>query len=193
MRRLLLLLLLALLPLAAPASAAAPDFALLDHHGRAVTAQDFAGRPMLVYFGYTFCPDFCPTSLAAIGRALELLDEAETARVAPLFVTLDPERDTPANLAGADLSDGNLHVANLQRSNLAKANLTRVQMFAASLTGANLSEANLSGANLTRVDLTGADLRGARLDGATMIAVKLGGAKWTDGRVCADGSVETCR
>ncbi|MBF0393751.1 MAG: SCO family protein [Alphaproteobacteria bacterium] len=98
MRRLLLLL-LALLPLAAPASAAAPDFALLDHHGRAVTAQDFAGRPMLVYFGYTFCPDFCPTSLAAIGRALELLDETETARVAPLFVTLDPERDTPAVLA----------------------------------------------------------------------------------------------
>lgn len=96
-RRLILALLFLLL--AGPARAGGPDFALLDHQGRAVTASDFAGRPMLVYFGYTFCPDFCPTGLSAIGRALELLGDEAAAGVAPLFVTLDPQRDTPAALA----------------------------------------------------------------------------------------------
>lgn len=73
-------------------------FALVDHEGRARTDADFRGRLLVVYFGFTACPDICPTDLQEIGRALDLLG-AEAEAVQPLFVTLDPERDTPAHLA----------------------------------------------------------------------------------------------
>ncbi len=67
-------------------------FALTGHDGRAVTDQTFRGRFALLYFGYTFCPDLCPTNLLTVAAALdELGPEAE--RVQPLFVTVDPERD----------------------------------------------------------------------------------------------------
>ena len=78
------------------------DFALVDETGRAVTSASFAGRWRLVYFGYTFCPDVCPVdtaNMAAGLRRFEAEDEARAARVQPLFVTVDPERDTPAVLA----------------------------------------------------------------------------------------------
>lgn len=68
-------------------------FELVDQHGRTVTDQDFAGRHMLVFFGFTYCPDFCPMSLDVMTRALELLPEDEAARIVPIFITLDPERD----------------------------------------------------------------------------------------------------
>jgi protein SCO1 len=72
-------------------------FDLVDQDGRVVTEQNFAGRLMLVYFGYTFCPDVCPTSLQTMSVALEQLgDDAED--VAFLFVTLDPKRDTVAQM-----------------------------------------------------------------------------------------------
>lgn len=76
-------------------------FTLTDQDGRAVTERDFAGKYRLVYFGFTHCPDVCPTDLAVIGQALrrfEKSDPARAARVAPIFVTVDPERDTPAVL-----------------------------------------------------------------------------------------------
>ena len=73
-------------------------FAMTDHHGRAVTEQAFAGRPSLVFFGFTHCPDVCPTTLADAGRRLEALG-SDADRLAVLFVTVDPERDTPAQLA----------------------------------------------------------------------------------------------
>ena len=63
-----------------------------------MTDQDFRGRYMLVYFGYTFCPDVCPTELQTIATALDLLGPAAS-RVVPLFITIDPERDTPEILA----------------------------------------------------------------------------------------------
>ena len=72
-------------------------FALTDHHGRAVTDETFRGRFALLYFGYTFCPDLCPTNLLTMAEALEALGP-EGARVQPLFVTVDPERDDPAAL-----------------------------------------------------------------------------------------------
>ncbi len=50
---------------------------------------------MLVYFGYTFCPDVCPTTLGVVGQALDKLTPDERKQVAPLFITIDPERDTP--------------------------------------------------------------------------------------------------
>jgi len=74
-------------------------FTLVNTEGETVTADDFRGRYMLVYFGFTFCPDVCPTSLMDMTRALDRL--AETApgkaeRVVPVFITVDPARDTVA-------------------------------------------------------------------------------------------------
>jgi len=74
-------------------------FALVDQDGRPVSDRDFAGKYRIVYFGFTHCPDVCPTDLAAIGSALrgfERKDPGRAARVQPLFITVDPERDTPA-------------------------------------------------------------------------------------------------
>jgi protein SCO1/2 len=74
-------------------------FTLVDQHGKTVTDQDFRGRYMLVFFGFTHCPDICPAELQVISAALdELGPKAE--EVVPVFVTLDPERDTPEVMAG---------------------------------------------------------------------------------------------
>lgn len=68
-------------------------FALTDHAGRTRTEADFRGKVVLVYFGFTWCPDICPTDLMAIAAALDELG-ADAEAVQPLFVTLDPQRDT---------------------------------------------------------------------------------------------------
>ena len=73
------------------------DFTLTDMNGRVVHDTDFRGKYMLVYFGYTYCPDMCPTGLQAMGRVLDRLGE-EAGKVAALFVTVDPKRDTPEKL-----------------------------------------------------------------------------------------------
>jgi protein SCO1/2 len=73
-------------------------FELTDHTGHARTERDFRGQLMLVYFGFTYCPDICPADLQAIGLALDKLGN-DAARVQPLFVTVDPERDTAEHLA----------------------------------------------------------------------------------------------
>ncbi len=76
-------------------------FSLTDQNGRSVSDRDFAGRYRIMYFGYTFCPDVCPTDVQAIGAALKTLeasDPAVAARILPVFVTVDPARDTPAVL-----------------------------------------------------------------------------------------------
>jgi protein SCO1 len=69
-----------------------------DHHNRRVTAADFSGKAVVVFFGYTHCPDICPTNLAALKEVMQQLG-AEADRVQVLFVTVDPERDTPELLA----------------------------------------------------------------------------------------------
>ncbi len=69
-------------------------FALVDHRGQAVTEADFRDRYLLVFFGYVYCPDVCPTALSAVTEALEQLGP-ESAKVQPLFISVDPERDTP--------------------------------------------------------------------------------------------------
>jgi cytochrome oxidase Cu insertion factor (SCO1/SenC/PrrC family) len=74
-------------------------FTMTDQHGAQVTEQDFAGRHMLIYFGYTYCPDFCPMSLASMTQALDLLPPEQAEQVVPIFITVDPERDTVAQLA----------------------------------------------------------------------------------------------
>ncbi len=73
-------------------------FSLIDHTGKAVSDKDFRGRFMLVYFGFTYCPDVCPTGLQVMAAALDKLG-AKADRIAPLLVSIDPERDTPAQLA----------------------------------------------------------------------------------------------
>ncbi len=82
----------------ATAPAIGGPFALVDHRGRAVTEADYRGKLMVVTFGYTFCPDVCSTGLYKIGQALDALGE-DAGQVHPLFITVDPERDTAQALA----------------------------------------------------------------------------------------------
>ncbi len=73
-------------------------FDLFDHTGRRTTEADFKGEKVLLYFGYTFCPDICPTSLQDMSAALDALGP-EGEKLRPLFITVDPDRDTQAHLA----------------------------------------------------------------------------------------------
>jgi protein SCO1/2 len=76
-------------------------FSLTDQDGRRVSDTQFAGRYRLIYFGYSFCPDVCPTSLQNLARGLNAFDKASpdrAAKVQPIFITIDPARDTPAVL-----------------------------------------------------------------------------------------------
>jgi cytochrome oxidase Cu insertion factor (SCO1/SenC/PrrC family) len=68
-------------------------FALVNQQGEPVTEKSFAGRYMLVYFGYTYCPDVCPTELQTMNNALEILGD-QSKGIDPVFITIDPERDT---------------------------------------------------------------------------------------------------
>ncbi len=69
-------------------------FTLTDHNGQRVTDQDFRGKYMLIFFGFTFCPDVCPSELQVMSAALDELG-AEGEKIQPVFITIDPARDTP--------------------------------------------------------------------------------------------------
>lgn len=74
-------------------------FTLIDENGRSVTNESFGGKYRIMYFGYTFCPDVCPTDVATLMRgyrAFAKADPADAAKVQPIFVSVDPARDTPA-------------------------------------------------------------------------------------------------
>lgn len=71
-------------------------FQLVDKHGKIWKDTDFRGKPLLVYFGYSYCPDICPTALSHLTQAVETLGGGKV--IQPVFITLDPERDTPENL-----------------------------------------------------------------------------------------------
>ncbi|WP_072390873.1 SCO family protein [Hyphomicrobium sp. CS1BSMeth3] len=73
-------------------------FSLVDQTGKAVTDKDFRGRFMLVYFGFTNCPDICPSGLQVMSAALDKLGP-KADQVTPILITVDPERDTPQQLA----------------------------------------------------------------------------------------------
>jgi protein SCO1/2 len=76
-------------------------FSLVDQGGRPVTDADFKGKYRLMYFGYTFCPDVCPTDVAYLAKGLKAYEASRpdrAARVQPIFVTVDPGRDDPAAL-----------------------------------------------------------------------------------------------
>ena len=105
-------LMLAALPLAgcggssseqAPLAGAAigGPFALIDQDGRPVTDKDFAGKYRAVYFGYSFCPDVCPTTLQVLMQGIHAFAKdspGDAAKLVPIFISVDPTRDTPAVL-----------------------------------------------------------------------------------------------
>jgi protein SCO1/2 len=80
-------------------AAVGAPFTLTNQHGKRVSLSDFRGKVVLLYFGFTFCPDVCPTDLAVIAQTLEALGKSGD-QVQPLFVTLDPARDTRELLRG---------------------------------------------------------------------------------------------
>lgn len=75
------------------------DFHLADHHGQPRSLADFRGKAVVIFFGYTACPDVCPTTLTRLAAVMKALG-GDAARVQVLFVTLDPERDSAERLAG---------------------------------------------------------------------------------------------
>lgn len=76
-------------------------FSLVTHEGQTITDMDFRGKYMLIYFGYTYCPDVCPMELSKMSRALDILEERSIplTQLQPLFITVDPERDTVEQMA----------------------------------------------------------------------------------------------
>jgi len=76
-------------------SAIGGPFKLIDQSGKPITDRDMKGRPFLVFFGYTHCPDICPTTLFEMSEVMRALGQ-DADRVGALFITVDPERDTPA-------------------------------------------------------------------------------------------------
>ncbi len=71
------------------------DFDLVDMNGAPKKSEDFAGKIQFIYFGFASCPDVCPLALGRLSAGLNALSEKELAEIAPLFITVDPERDTP--------------------------------------------------------------------------------------------------
>jgi cytochrome oxidase Cu insertion factor (SCO1/SenC/PrrC family) len=83
-------------------SAVGGAFSLVDETGAPVSNDSFDGKWRLMYFGFTYCPDICPTDTATMAAAIRLFEEKhpdEAKKLQPIFVTVDPERDTPAALA----------------------------------------------------------------------------------------------
>jgi protein SCO1/2 len=73
-------------------------FSLVDHNGKPVTEADYRGKLLLVFFGYTWCPDVCPTELQSLTLVMDELGKDAGTRVQGLFISIDPQRDTPAVL-----------------------------------------------------------------------------------------------
>jgi protein SCO1/2 len=73
------------------------DFTLTSYRGP-VALSDYRGKVVMLYFGYTWCPDICPTNLALISTTLSALNDVEREQIQPLFVSVDPDRDTPQRL-----------------------------------------------------------------------------------------------
>lgn len=74
------------------------EFDLINQNGARTTSEDFRGRVMVVYFGFATCPDVCPLAVNRLSAALNELDEDQRSEIAPVFITVDPERDTPETL-----------------------------------------------------------------------------------------------
>lgn len=82
-----------------PSAVVGGPFTLVDSGGKSVSDTDFRGRLMLIYFGYTFCPDVCPTTLGMEARAFDQLSPDQRKEIQPIFITVDPDRDTADQMA----------------------------------------------------------------------------------------------
>ena len=98
-------------PVAQQIAAVGGPFKLIDQNGKAVSDQDLKGRPFLVFFGFTHCPDVCPTTLFDVSEMLRALGP-DADRTRAIFITVDPERDTPAVMKDY-LSSFDPHLAGL--------------------------------------------------------------------------------
>ena len=110
-------------PIVPTAAAIGGPFQLTNQEGRDISSQDLKGRPFLVFFGFTNCPDFCPTTLFDVSEVLRALGP-DADRVNALFVTVDPERDTPEKLKDY-LSSFDPHLTGLTGSPEAIAAMTK--------------------------------------------------------------------
>lgn len=101
------------------------EFSLIDQTGETQTQQNFAGRHMLVFFGYTSCPDICPAQMYKLAQVMEKIEGAKSKLITPVFVTVDPERDTPERL---DKYLGYFHesIVGLTGSRIAVENATKM-------------------------------------------------------------------
>lgn len=81
------------------------NFTLVNHLGETVSQTDFRGQPMLIYFGFAYCPDICSMALQVMGEAMAELG-ADARKIQPMFITIDPKRDTPEFLAEFIVSEG---------------------------------------------------------------------------------------
>ncbi len=86
------------LPIGSGVALVGGPFTMVNQKGETVTDKNFLGKPMLLFFGFTFCPDICPTELQVMAAALDELGSASD-DIQPIFVTVDPERDTPEVMA----------------------------------------------------------------------------------------------
>ena len=84
---------------APPPVAIGGPFTLTDQTGKLVSDKDFRGKIEVIYFGFTHCPDACPTTLTLISSAMKKLGPEKAKKIQPIFITLDPERDTPPVMA----------------------------------------------------------------------------------------------
>lgn len=75
-----------------------PAYSLVDHFGKAVSEADFRGSPVLVYFGFTSCRVVCPRALAKLSDSLEILETRGVQAIRPLYISVDPERDSPGTM-----------------------------------------------------------------------------------------------
>lgn len=75
------------------------EFELTSHEGERIALSDFEGEVVVIYFGYAYCPDVCPVHLTLLGAALDQLSSRAQSQIQPLFITVDPARDTPEMLA----------------------------------------------------------------------------------------------
>ena len=98
-------------------------FTLVDQNGKTVTDRDFRGKYMLIFFGFTHCPDICPAELQVMSAALDALG-SKSDEVVPIFVTLDPERDTP-EAVGAYVKNFGKNFVGLTGSPMAIANAAK--------------------------------------------------------------------
>jgi protein SCO1/2 len=98
-------------PVAQQVAAVGGPFTLIDQNGRTVSDQELKGHPFLVFFGFTHCPDVCPTTLFEVSEILRALGP-DAERMRALFITVDPERDTPAVMKDY-LSSFDAHVLGL--------------------------------------------------------------------------------